>query len=444
MSQQVDLKSQNVDGSHIDLNEDFKTAFNLMEKTADSVFITGRAGTGKSTLLSYFRGKTRKNVAVLAPTGVAALNIKGQTIHSFFKFKPGVTLDSVTKLYGWRRENYEKLDAIIIDEISMVRADLLDCVDRFMRLNGPDGSSPFGGVQMIFVGDLYQLPPVVTQGETAMFKARYRSEYFFDSRAFEDLTLRFVELKKNYRQADERFITMLNAIRTNTATDEDLALLNSRVDPQFVPRPSEGYVSLTPTNRLADEVNKERMAGLRGELRVYHSRLDGDFEKSALPADEALSIKQGMQVMLLTNDKLGRWANGSIGSVMGIATAEDGQDAIAVELTDGSQVEITPYTWELYKFSYDPKLAKLEPKTAGSFTQYPLMPAWAITIHKSQGKTFGRVVIDIGSGTFAYGQLYVALSRCTSLEGIVLRRRIERRHILMDDRVAEFLRAHKL
>ncbi len=423
----------------IDLNDDFKAALEMMDGTDKSMLITGRAGTGKSTLLEHFRSITSKKVAVLAPTGVAALNVSGQTIHSFFRFRPDITPDTVRSLNRYQKQMYEKIDAIVIDEISMVRADLLDCVDIFMRLNGKDRSLPFGGVQVILVGDLYQLPPVVTSNEAEMFKAHYKSQYFFDSHVFMDLKIEFVELRRNYRQTDAAFIGLLNAIRENNIIDEDLAEINKRYQPFFSPSASEKYITLTTTNALADSINEGHLARLPGSTHMYRAKADPAFDKKVLPADEELKIKVGMQVMLLNNDKGGQWVNGSIGEVKGIAPGIN-NDIISVRLTSGLEVEVLPNKWDLFKFSYDTKSTTLISKSAGSFIQYPIMPAWAVTIHKSQGKTFDKVIIDIGSGTFAHGQLYVALSRCTTLEGIVLRKKIEKKHIMMDQRIVDFLK----
>ena len=423
----------------IELNGEFRNALLLLENTSKNLFITGKAGTGKSTLLNYFRSVTQKNVVILAPTGVAALNVKGQTIHSFFHFKPDITQETVKKLGHYSTLVYKAIDTIIIDEISMVRADLLDCVDRFMRLNGKDASRPFGGVQMVFIGDLYQLSPVVTEAEEEIFRGHYKSQYFFDSRVFEGLPLEFIELEKHYRQTDRDFIDLLNAIRNNSATKEHLDALNKRFNPFFVPKDSDLYITLTTTNSIADLINNEHLSKIPKTLYAYHAAIKGDFNKKVLPAEEHLSIKEGAQVMLLNNDVGKRWVNGSIGKVISIKEYQGNESSIAIELTDGSVVDVTPNTWELFKFSFDSTAKKLTSSKMGSFTQYPIMLAWAVTIHKSQGKTFDRVVIDIGDGTFAHGQLYVALSRCTSLDGIVLKRQIDKKHILMDERILNFL-----
>ncbi len=428
----------------IEINPQFRRALDLMETTGKNLFITGKAGTGKSTLLEYFRATTAKRIAVLAPTGVAALNVRGQTIHSFCGFKPDITPDAVKKLparKSVRAELVRNLEAIVIDEVSMVRADLLDCVEKFLRLNGPFPRRRFGGIQMIFIGDLYQLPPVVASTERDLFSLHYETPYFFSARVFggADPALELVELEKIYRQSDSEFIRLLNAIRNASVTDEDLARLNAHLDPGFVP-PDDGFwVHLTSTNDLAAERNRERLARLPGPPRIYEGFLEGDFERPSLPTDERLELKAGAQIMLLTNDPLGRWVNGTIGRIREILKVPGEADAVQVELPDGRLVEIGPNIWEIFKFTYDRDAGKIVSEPMGAFTQYPLKLAWAITIHKSQGKTFDRVVIDVGRGTFAHGQFYVALSRCTSFAGVVLRKPIRRTHIRMDWRVVRFL-----
>ena len=336
----------------IDINEKFRHALDIMEDTDRSIFITGRAGTGKSTLLNYFRHVTRKKVAVLAPTGVAALNVKGQTIHSFFRFKPGITSDQVKKRRSSdsNKSIYHKLDAIVIDEISMVRADLLDCVDRFLRLNGPEANKPFGGIQMAFIGDLYQLPPVVTGGEKTVFQSLYETPYFYGARVFDSFDMEFVELEKIYRQHDEQFITLLNGIRNNSITEEDLKLLNRRCQPEFEPPPDDFYVYLTTTNRLAEEINSKRLVRLKGKLYTFTGSIEGDFGQGYLATKIDLQCKVGAQVMMLNNDTEGRWVNGSIGKITGITQNRKGEDVIIAELTDDEVVEISPFTWEIFRF----------------------------------------------------------------------------------------------
>lgn len=426
----------------IELNEHFLKALEVMENTSRHVFITGRAGTGKSTLLEYFRANTKKRIAVLAPTGVAALNVRGQTIHSFFMFKPSVTPEAVKrtpKLGKNARELYRELDAIVIDEVSMVRADLLDCIDLFLRINGKKKKEPFGGVQMIFIGDLYQLPPVVKGKDREIFQDKYPSPYFFDALSFRELELEFVELEKIYRQRDERFIALLNTIRNNTVKDEHLALLNTRCKPDFHTDPDEFYVYLTPTNSMAEDINLRQLSAIKGEPVTLEGYLYGDLTEDSLPTESLLTLKEGAQVMLVNNDPAGQWVNGSIGRVIGFDY--DGKEikTIGVELSSGEVVEVNRYRWELYEYYYDKERKSVESRVTGSFTQFPLKLAWAVTIHKSQGKTFDRVVIDIGKGAFAPGQVYVALTRCTSLEGIVLKRPIEKKHIFVDRRIVKFI-----
>lgn len=437
----------------IELNEQFRRALDVMENTDSHVFVTGRAGTGKSTLLSYFRDHTKKNIVVLAPTGVAAVNVKGQTVHSFFGFKPDVTLQKIRKVQkkpGQKTSIYTKLDAIVIDEISMVRADLLDCVDKFLRFNGPNARRPFGGIQMIFIGDLYQLPPVLTSADKVVFSKTYASPYFFAARVFSPeqtllsdanaFNMELIELEKIYRQHDDAFISLLNAVRNNTVTSEELALLANRTNPAHNAEPNAFEIYLTTTNAMAAEINDQRLRALKGKQQTFYSDVSGTFERNHLPTDEILSIKIGAQIMLLNNDRAGRWINGTIGKVVNIVRHnKEETDVVMVELPNGDIEPVLPYTWELYAYRYDAGRGEIESDAIGSFTQYPFRLAWAVTIHKAQGKTFDRVILDIGRGTFAPGQLYVGLSRCTSLEGLVLKRPIHKKHVFMDWDVVRFM-----
>jgi ATP-dependent exoDNAse (exonuclease V) alpha subunit len=441
------------DRKNIELNREFLHALSTMGKTDRHVFVTGRAGTGKSTLLQYFRDTTNKNIAVLAPTGVAAVNIRGQTIHSFFNFKPDVTPERAKRIRPRGKEMYGKLDAVVIDEISMVRADLLDCVDVFLRRFGRKKTRPFGGIQMIFIGDLYQLPPVVTSREKELFRDCYESPFFFDSRVFREHVwpeffpgsscMEFIELQKVYRQKDDRFLRLLNAIRNNTATDEDMAKINRRLNPDFRDRPADFYVYLTTTNDLAGRINQKKLDELRGRLYHYKGSLKGEFDMKALPTSHEICFKKGAQVMLLNNDSLGRWINGSIGKIADIKKESGSPDTVLIELRDGEVVDITPYRWEMFEFRYDRDEQRIVSESTGSFTQYPMKLAWAVTVHKSQGMTFEKVIIDIGRGTFSHGQLYVALSRCTTLKGIVLKKPVRKQNILMDRRVVRFLTGYQ-
>lgn len=425
----------------IEINEQFGRALDIMENSNRHIFITGKAGTGKSTLLEHFRSVTGKNIAVLAPTGVAALNVQGQTVHSFCGFKPDITLDKVKKAARHKAPLYKKLDAVIVDEVSMVRADLLDCVEKFLALNGPRPKKLFGGVQMIFIGDLYQLPPVVTSKERSVFASQYAAPYFFASRVFQDLRfdMELVELEKIYRQTEADFIDLLNAIRNRSVTDREIRRLNSRCDPDFVPPDDEFYVSLTSTNDLAYARNREKLETLPGPVSGYRGLIDGEFETSYLPTDEILELKKGAQVMMVNNDKKGRWVNGTVGKIVDIRKVDGGEDILEVELRGGEVADVHPHAWELFRYDYDADSEKIVTEAVGSFLQYPVKLAWAITIHKSQGKTFDKVIIDIGRGTFAHGQVYVALSRATSFNGILLKKAISKSHIRMDYRVIEFL-----
>jgi len=428
--------------AELDFNEEFVAAFEALENTGQHMFITGKAGTGKSTLLQYFRAKTAKNVAVLAPTGVAAINIKGQTIHSFFGFKPDVTPESVGDIPVRKRKQkmYRELGAIIIDEVSMVRADLMDCVDIFLRLYGPYHDRPFGGIQMIFFGDLFQLPPVVGRGEEDIFKTHYPTPYFFSSKVFEPLDFKIMQLKKIYRQKDEHFIRLLNAVRDDSVEHHHWEALNRRFKPDHQFSPEDFYIVLTTTNALADKVNNQRLQGLSGFPKIYQGTVSGEFERKSLPTPEVLELKSGAQVMMLSNDPDKRWVNGSLGKITAIVTDTEGDDVIMVELENGTEVDVKKHAWEIYQYYFDDVNNSLGSKVIGYFTQYPLKLAWAVTIHKSQGQTFERVIIDVGWGTFSHGQMYVALSRCTTLEGIVLKQPLTQRHILMDERILRFMK----
>ncbi|HDZ83821.1 MAG TPA: AAA family ATPase, partial [Nitrospirae bacterium] len=317
----------------IELNDRFRHALQVMDKSDNNVFITGRAGTGKSTLLEYFRDTTKKNIAVLAPTGVAAVNVKGQTVHSFFNFRPDVTPDTAGRIRPKDKDIYKKLDAIVIDEISMVRADILDSVDIFLKRYGKKKGHPFGGIQMIFIGDLYQLPPVVTSREKALFSGHYKSPYFFSARVFdEDLftkisasfDMEFIELEKVYRQQDGKFLNILNNIRNNTVSEEEIKEMNRRYDPGFIEETDDLYIYLTTTNAMAEKINMERLSKLKVDEYSYRGIIDGDFGERNLPTSLDLSLKEGSQVMLLNNDALGRWINGSIGKVAEIEESEEG------------------------------------------------------------------------------------------------------------------------
>ena len=406
----------------------------MLEETRQNVFLTGRAGTGKSTLLNYFRATTKKNIAVIAPTGVAAVNVHGETIHHFFKFGIGMTIDQVKKTGPERQKIFKALDMIVIDEVSMVRADLFDCIDRFMRLNGNHPTEPFGGVQMLVIGDLYQLPPVVSHEERGFFEGYYyQSPYFFDAKAYAGGGFETVELTHVYRQSDQDFIAVLDAIRVAKATEQQLELINMRIG-AAEETGIDFQVSLVPRNAMADSINARHLERLPGDAKVFRGMTSGEFRDKDFPTAALLTLKVGAQVMLLNNEQRGRWVNGDLAKVIGI-----GNDSVRVAFEDGSFDDVARYTWEKVHFAFNEDSGKVEPTAAGSFTQFPMKLAWAVTIHKGQGKTYDRVSIDFGAGMFAPGQAYVALSRCRSLEGLSLSSPLRQKHIFTDPRIDEFM-----
>lgn len=423
----------------LQLNDDFKYALDVLEKTNTSMFITGRAGTGKSTLLQLFRNTTRKKVAVLAPTGVAALNVRGQTIHSFFKF-PAKPLHKTEIKRLRQRKIYQKLEVLIIDEISMVRADLMDNIDWFLRKNR-ENPLPFGGVQVVFFGDLFQLPPVVaTEQERMMFRMQYTSQYFFSAHVFEEFELEMMELRKIYRQDGRHFIRLLESVRLNYIDYDDLSDLNERHIPDF--EPEAYYITLSARNATVNSINTKELSQLITPSSVYLGKVEGSFDVRLYPTDLALSLKEGAQVMFIKNDPERKFVNGTIGKIVDLTS-----EAIKVMVQDfdGTErlIDVPKLEWEILKYSVDEKdESKIETKAVGKFTQYPLKLAWAITIHKSQGKTFERVIIDLGKGAFAHGQTYVALSRCKTLEGIVLKQALRPQDIKVDEQVVDFYERH--
>lgn len=422
----------------IEINDDFQYALDAMELTNSHLFITGRAGSGKSTLLRHFRANTKKNVVVLAPTGIAALNVQGQTIHSFFGFpaKPITKADIKPRRF---KKLFKKIDAIIIDEISMVRADMLDNMDYFLRLNAKIPSEPFGGIQMIFFGDLFQLPPVVTQDDRLLLEQLYYSSpYFFGSHIFEKEKFQrkyeMIELSQVYRQKNRGFLKLLDNIRLNQFDYDDLETLNERVIPEYLA--DKGYVTLSTRNSIVNQINSQRLTRLNEVEFTYVAKITGDFSTRVHPTDMALKLKKGAQVMFIKNDPQGRYVNGTIGVVSHLSNEAV---QVKVEQTDGSYktIHVVPDEWELIKYKLDAN-NEIKSDVKGSFKQYPLKLAWAMTIHKSQGKTFDKVIIDMGRGAFEHGQTYVALSRCRTLDGIILKKPITPRDIRTDERVVEF------
>jgi hypothetical protein len=419
----------------IELNDQFTKAIEAIQD-GKNLFITGKAGTGKSTLLQYYRDHFGLGTVFLAPTGVAALNVKGQTIHSFFGFRPDITVEKVAAGEGSKRGSiFRALKTLVIDEASMVRADLLDCVDAFLRRARGNYMHPFGGVQMVFIGDLYQLPPVLTWQESKAFHTIYKSPYFFSSKSFQDFKFEIIELDHIYRQTDLDFIKILNNIREGSLDSENSNLLNSRVMPLY--SNGAGAITLTSTKALSEMVNNNHLNALPGSPLSYKGEVFGTFDRSYMPVAENLSLKPGCQVMLLNNEANGRWVNGSLAIVDSVH-----EKYIKVRLpTEDDPIRIDPVRWEIFRTYIEE--GQLQTSSIGSYSQIPAMLAWSITAHKSQGKTFDQVIIDMGRGAFAHGQIYVSLSRCRTLEGIVLRQPIKAEHIHVDPEIKEFLRSKK-
>ncbi len=426
----------------IKLTKEFKQAFETIEKTKKNIFLTGRAGTGKSTLLKYFRKKTKKKHIVLAPTGVAALNVKGQTIHSFFGFHPQITKQMVRKASDEKRVLMGGLQTIVIDEISMVRADLLDCIDASLRLNRKS-KEPFGGVQMIFIGDLFQLPPVVTRDETDRFKTEYESPYFFSADVMRHTPIEIIELKTVHRQTENHFIDLLEKVRMKSLDYDDLTHWNECHNPYFDPREETGYIHLTTTNKMAHQRNQYELKQLSGKEWKLRGKSEGQIPDRRMPSDALIAIKEGARIMFTVNDPEKRFVNGSLGTVKKIKKNGLSKDPILViELENGTQIKVARHTWELFEYTQGDN-GPTE-SVVGSFSQYPIALAWAVTIHKSQGKTFDKVLVDIGWGAFAHGQMYVALSRCTTFDGLVLMKPLKQKDVILDRAVVQFMNGSQI
>ena len=428
-------------------NKEFQDALQLITHTRQSVFLTGKAGTGKSTFLKYICNHTRKKYVVLAPTGIAAINAGGVTLHSFFKlpFRPMLPDDPDLSLSHGRifeffkypkekRKIIAEVDLIIIDEISMVRADLIDCVDRILRVYSGNMRLPFGGKQLLFVGDVFQLEPVVPSDQKEILSLFYASPFFFSARVFKDINLVPIELQKVYRQTDPVFINVLDRIRNNAARKQELDTLNGRYFPSFEPQNEDMYITLATRRDQVDFINEKKLAELPGEEYVSVGKIEGDFPESSLPTQLNLSIKEQAQVIFIDNDYERRWVNGTIGMVSGI----DENGNVYVLMESGVEHLVEPTSWRNYKYKYNEKEKRIEEEIVGTFEQLPIRLAWAITVHKSQGLTFSRVVVDLTGGVFAGGQTYVALSRCTSLEGLVLKSKISSRDIFIRKEIVEF------
>jgi len=413
-----------------ELSDEFLEAFARIEHTKDHLFLTGEAGTGKTTFLKYFRGNTKKKYIVLAPTGIAAINIGGQTIHSFFSFPPKlIRADDIRALKRHRRL-FSVLELVIIDEASMMAADLLDSIDQSLRLNKGNMLMPFGGVQMVLIGDMHQLPPVVSKDLADHYPRMYESRYFFSSRVFQAVNFERFTFTKIYRQKDRAFTALLNKIRMNEIDPGDLNELNSRVD-----ECCDGFedcITLTPTNAQANSINEARLNKLEARTFEYPARIEGEFDAPSYPNEINLQLKVGAQVLMIKNDAEKRWVNGSIGEVVELKT-----DLVKIRI--GREIyEVAPVVWEKVKYTFDEERKDITAAVTGRYEQYPMKLAWAITIHKSQGLTFDRLIVDMGWGAFESGQTYVALSRCRDFGSLHLKKPISFRDVRLDEKIRQF------
>ncbi len=429
-------------------NAEFQDAFNLVQYTNRSVFLTGKAGTGKSTFLKYICANTQKKYVVVAPTGIAAINAGGQTIHSFFKipFRPILPDDPDLSTQNGRiydflkyRKNHQKLikelDLLIIDEVSMLRVDILDFIDRVLRVYSGHKQIPFGGKQLLMVGDVFQLEPVVRREEWSILSRFYQTPFFFSARVFRNLPMVQVELKKVYRQNNPEFVNLLDRVRINAVKQEDIKKVNQRYNPSFNAPIDELFITLATRRDTVDFINDNKLEELEGDEITFEGYIEGEFPESSLPTLRNLVLKENAQVMFIKNDQERRWFNGSLGRI-----DEINDQGIYVRMENEEIHLIEKEIWRNVRYKYDEKNNRVIEEELGSFKQYPLKLAWAITVHKSQGLTFDKVMIDFSGGAFAGGQLYVALSRCRSMEGIVMKSNISSRDVIVKRECVDFSR----
>lgn len=430
---------------NIDLdNKEFQDALKIINYTNSSIFLTGKAGAGKSTFLKYITQHTKKKYVVLSPTGIAAINVGGVTLHSFFRIPHHpITPDDVAFSYSRLRERMKypkhhiklirELDLIIIDEISMVRCDIIDFIDKLLRFYTGKRFLPFGGKQLLLVGDIYQLEPVAKAEDREILNRYYNSVHFFSAKVFQDFPLVSIQLNKVYRQNDVRFISILDRIRAGKPTAGDISELNKHVQENKITSNDDFTITLTSLRRTADSINDIQLDKIPYPIVTYYGQIQNDYPEESLPTDMELKLKVGAQVVFIKNDHDGRWVNGTIGKVY---TATE--DFLEIELEDGNKYVLEPETWRNIKYIYDEETNHVEEKELGTYIQYPLKLAWAITIHKSQGLTFKNVIIDIGNGAFSSGQTYVALSRCVSIDGICLRKPVKLSDVFVNQEIIKF------